>query len=159
MRTVKKETSTDYYEILQLSSTANQEMIERAYRLLAKRYHPDNIDTGDRGKFAKLTEAYDVLSDSEQRVAYDTNHKADNVLKIISFFNVPHSDDSDAETRLYQAILLILYIARRKDVMKPGVGGVQLESGLVFLKKSWSFIYGILKKSAGSSIRKREGLP
>ena len=146
MRTVKKETSTDYYEILQLSSTADQEMIERAYRLLAKRYHPDNIDTGDRGKFAELMEAYDVLSDSEKRVAYDANHKADNVPQDNFFFNVPQSDDSDAETRLYQAILLILYIARRKDVMKPGVGGFQLEKLLGLPEKELEFYIWYLKE-------------
>ena len=146
MRTIKKETSANYYEILQLSPTADREMIERAYRLLAKRYHPDNMDTGDRGKFTKLMEAYDVLSDSEKRVAYDANHKADNVPQDNFFFNVPQSDDSDAETRLYQAILLILYIARRKDVMKPGVGSFQLEKLLVLPEKELEFYIWYLKE-------------
>jgi len=146
MRTVKKETSTDYYEVLQVSSTADQEMIERVYRLLAKRYHPDNIDTGDRGKFARLLDAYRVLSDPEQRVAYDTNHKADNVPQDNFFFNVPQPDDPDVETRLYQAILLILYIARRKDVMKPGVGGVHLEKLLGLPQKELEFYIWYLKE-------------
>ena len=143
---MKKETSVDYYEILQINPTADQEMIERAYRLLAKRYHPDNINTGDGGKFAKLMEAYHVLSDSEKRVAYDANHKADNVHQDNFFFNVPQSDGPDAETRLYQAILLILYIARRKDVMKPGVGGFQLEKLLGLPEKELEFYIWYLKE-------------
>jgi curved DNA-binding protein len=47
----------DYYEILQLSQRADQETIERVYRLLAKRYHPDNKDTGDAQKFNALSES------------------------------------------------------------------------------------------------------
>ena len=58
-------TATDYYEILQLSPKADQETIERVYRLLAKRYHPDNKHTGDDHKFNLLTEAYRALSDPE----------------------------------------------------------------------------------------------
>ncbi len=146
MKATKKDTSTDYYEILHLSPTADQEMIERAYRLLAKRYHPDNMDTGDRGKFAELMEAYHTLSDSEKRVAYDANHKADNVHEGNFFLNVPNSNDPDAETKLYQAILLILYIARRKDVMKPGVGGVQLEKLLGLPEKELEFYIWYLKE-------------
>ena len=44
-------TFTDYYEDLQVSSNADVETIERVYRLLAKRYHPDNNGTGDAEKF------------------------------------------------------------------------------------------------------------
>ena len=39
--------STDYYEILEVSPNANSETIERIFRYLAMRYHPDNRDTGD----------------------------------------------------------------------------------------------------------------
>ena len=46
-----KEVYVDYYEVLQVSTKADQKMIERAFRLLAKRYHPDNRHTGDAGKF------------------------------------------------------------------------------------------------------------
>ena len=53
-----KEASANYYEILQVSPSADQETIERVYRLLAKRYHPDNLSTGDTNKFDILTKAY-----------------------------------------------------------------------------------------------------
>jgi len=112
-----KEISADYYEILQVNPKADQEMIERAYRLLAKRYHPDNQDTGDAGKFGTLMEAYLVLSDPEKRAAYDCNHEGVKTREDNFFSNIHPSRNSHDETRLYQAILLILYVARRADVM------------------------------------------
>lgn len=50
-----------WHEVLQLSSDADQEMIRTAYRKLAARYHPDNKDTGDSGKFAEVQKAYDEV--------------------------------------------------------------------------------------------------
>ena len=65
----KETPAADYYEILQVNPRADQEVIERAYRLLAKRYHPDNEQTGDATKFQILIEAYRALSDPEKRAA------------------------------------------------------------------------------------------
>jgi len=64
-----KETSADYYEILQVNPKADQEMIERAYRLLAKRYQPKTQDSDNSGKFGTLMEAYLVLSTPNKRAA------------------------------------------------------------------------------------------
>ena len=61
----------NYYELLQISSTAELETIHRVYRILVSRYHPDNPDTGDSEKFLLLKQAYEVLSDPEKRKAYD----------------------------------------------------------------------------------------
>jgi hypothetical protein len=141
-----KENFIDYYEILQVSPGADQEIIERAFRLLAKRYHPDNQHTGDASKFKILVEAYRALSDSEKRAAYDNNNKATDVHQNNIPFNVPQSGDPKAETRVYQAILLILYIARRTDVMKPGVGIVHLEKLLGFPEKELEFHMWYLKE-------------
>ena len=66
----------DHYECLQLSHNADFETIERVYRLLAKRYHPDNNQTGHAEKFKALIEAYQVLSDPEIRAAYDAKYEA-----------------------------------------------------------------------------------
>ena len=63
----------DYYSILGVQRGANQEEIKRAYRQLARRYHPD-ISDGDHtheAKFKELAEAYEVLSDPEKRRRYD----------------------------------------------------------------------------------------
>src|SRR3982750_3773778 len=65
----------DYYDLLQVSSTAEIETIHRVYRLLAQRFHPDNRETGNAARFRELTEAYEVLSDPERRAQYDTVHQ------------------------------------------------------------------------------------
>src|SRR6476660_2282787 len=47
----------------------------RVYRLLAQRYHPDNLETGNAAKFRLIHEAYSVLSDPDARVKYDVAHR------------------------------------------------------------------------------------
>ena len=66
----------DYYEILQISPTAEPETVHKVYRLLAQRCHPDNKETGNDGQFRQLSEAYQVLSDPERRAQYDVTHAA-----------------------------------------------------------------------------------
>ncbi|MDD6490928.1 MAG: DnaJ C-terminal domain-containing protein [Firmicutes bacterium] len=63
----------DYYEVLGISRSADEKEIKRAYRKLAKKYHPDT-NPGDRQaeqKFKEATEAYNVLSDAEKKKLYD----------------------------------------------------------------------------------------
>jgi curved DNA-binding protein len=62
----------DYYGALGVARSASQEEIQRAYRKLARQYHPDiNKDPGAEEKFKEISEAYDVLSDPETRRRYD----------------------------------------------------------------------------------------
>jgi molecular chaperone DnaJ len=63
----------DYYEVLGVSRDANPDQIKKAYRQLAKKYHPDvNKDDKDAAeKFKEVAEAYEVLSDDQKRATYD----------------------------------------------------------------------------------------
>jgi curved DNA-binding protein len=62
----------DYYEVLGVPRTANQDEIQRAYRRLARKYHPDvNKDPGAEDRFKEISEAYQVLSDPKARKRYD----------------------------------------------------------------------------------------
>ena len=66
----------NYYEILEINNNASQEIVEKAYKTLAKKYHPD-LQEGSKKieyeeKLKKINEAYEVLSDPEKRANYDT---------------------------------------------------------------------------------------
>ncbi len=61
---------TDYYKVLGVSPEATEKEITRAYRKLAKRYHPD-ANPGSEDKFKEISAAYDVLGDPERRKEYD----------------------------------------------------------------------------------------
>ncbi|GIM47357.1 chaperone protein DnaJ [Collibacillus ludicampi] len=63
----------DYYEVLGVSRTASTDEIKKAYRKLARKYHPDvnKDDPQAEEKFKEITEAYEVLSDNEKRARYD----------------------------------------------------------------------------------------
>ncbi len=67
------ETKRDYYEVLGLAKTAGTDEIKRAYRQLAKKYHPD-MNPGDKEaeqKFKEVNEAYAILSDADKKARYD----------------------------------------------------------------------------------------
>lgn len=63
----------DYYEVLGLTKAASQEDIKKAYRQKAKKYHPDvnKDDENAAEKFKEVAEAYEILSDSQKKAAYD----------------------------------------------------------------------------------------
>ena len=67
------DTKRDYYEVLGVDKNADEATIKKAYRTLAKKYHPD-MNPGDKeaeAKFKEVNEAYDVLSDPDKKAKYD----------------------------------------------------------------------------------------
>ena len=63
----------DYYEVLGVDKNASEADIKKAYRSLAKKYHPD-VNPGDataEAKFKEVNEAYEVLSDADKKAKYD----------------------------------------------------------------------------------------
>lgn len=66
------QTKRDYYDVLDIPRGANGDDIKKAYRRLARQYHPDvNNNSGAEESFKEVNEAYEVLSDDDKRAAYD----------------------------------------------------------------------------------------
>lgn len=65
----------NYYDELEISKSASKEVIERVYKVLAKKYHPDTTEETDKKaaeeKFKAISEAYEILSNDEKRKKYD----------------------------------------------------------------------------------------
>jgi hypothetical protein len=118
----------DYYETLQVSPRADRDTIERVFRHMAKRFHPDNNSTGDAERFSQVMEAYQVLSDPEARAAYDARYTDVRRQQWEIFDQASATSDVETDRRIRIGILTLLYQARRRDVSRPGVGALELES-------------------------------
>jgi len=136
----------DYYEDLQVSNNADTETIERVYRLLAKRYHPDNNGTGNTEKFTRITESYNMLSDPEKRAAFDVKYEKERTRQFKNLSEAPCSEGFEADQRIRHLILSILYVEIRKDPSHPGVGLWQLEKLIGWPEKILAFHTWYLKE-------------
>lgn len=65
----------NYYDVLGVSEDASQKEIKKAYRDLAKKYHPDRGQGSDEDKFKEISEAYDILGDPQKRREYEVKRK------------------------------------------------------------------------------------
>jgi len=117
----------DYYECLQISPNADSETVERVFRLMAKRYHPDNEVSGDTEKFQLVVRANRVLSNPESRAAYDARYEQEKQKLWKTFSRVSDGNSFDDDRSIRHAILSVLYTARRQDPSNSGVGTWQLE--------------------------------
>src|SRR5271157_5985122 len=117
----------DYYEILEISPNADSGAIERMFRYLAQRYHPDNRDTGDRPRFDVILEAHNTLRDPVKRAQYDIQYK--NQLGLRWRLGEEASDNKTIErdVDIQNRLLSILYVKRRQNVRDAGVGDIELE--------------------------------
>ena len=118
---------SDHYEALQLSPNADSETIDRVYRILAKRYHPDNQQTGDAAKFGTISAAHRILSDPEKRAAYDAKYEETRGTALKIYEEASGSNPFASDQRIFDAVLSLLYVARRRDPKGGGIGIVQLE--------------------------------
>jgi len=136
----------DYYEDLQVSPNADLETIERVYRLLAKKYHPDNSVTGNSDKFSIITSAYKVLSDAETRAAFDAKYEDARNQKLKTLSKEFSSEGFENDQQIRDAILSILYIDRRQNPSDSGVGSWRLEKLLEWPEKILEFHIWYLKE-------------
>jgi curved DNA-binding protein CbpA len=129
----------NHYETLEIDSSAGSETIERKFRNLARRFHPDNQTTGDRARFDAVVEAHKILKDASKRAQYHEEHKHH-----LPPLSQPAADEEggdevgegedyadsvgiDRDLAVQNNILTLLYLRRRRNIREPGVGNAELE--------------------------------
>ena len=127
MEASKASTFTDYYEILEISPNASSETIERIFRYLAQRYHPDNQDTGDPLRFDEIVQAHNTLRDPVNRAQYDIQHKNHSGFRWKLAEEAGDSKGIRRDVDIQDKLLSILYVKRRQNINDPGIGDVDLE--------------------------------
>jgi curved DNA-binding protein CbpA len=136
----------DFYELLQISPNAETETINRIYRMLAARYHPDNPETGDMDLFLLLKRAHEILSDPHLRAEYDALRKArlEEPLSVFSLKEFAKGIDGEANRRM--GVLCLLYNRRRMNHEQPGVSVLELENLMSFPREHLMFALWYLKE-------------
>ncbi|MFO7691454.1 MAG: DnaJ domain-containing protein [Vicinamibacterales bacterium] len=116
-------TFVDYYELLQVSPNADDDTIQRVFRHLAKRYHPDHQHAPDDDeRFRRLVEAHRVLTDPETRAGYDAGYQEywNRKWKLVSESGDGAAFDQDRDMR--ERMLSLFYVQRRRSMALPGIG-------------------------------------
>ncbi len=124
----KPEMFADLYELLEISPNANSDTIERIFRHFAKRYHPDNPETGDVDRFNEIVEAHDTLKDPVKRAKYDVLYRSFVELHRETVAEASKPGTIERDVVLQDRLLSLLYVRRRRDVNSPGIGDSELEA-------------------------------
>lgn len=120
------EAFVDYYELLQVSPHADDDTIQRVFRHLAKRHHPDAQASGDPERFKQLLDAYKILSDPASRAAYDATYRQHWEQTWAIAGEASHGDVVSDDAACRDRLLSILYLQRRRDMRRPGLGELDL---------------------------------
>lgn len=134
----------DYYEFLQISPNADFDTVQRVYRYLAARFHPDNTHTGDAERFHLLRTAYEVLSDRTRRSQYDAARKTLTQEPLSSSIDFMDSLEGELNRRL--AVLAVLYQRRRANAHFPEVALAEIEERMGFPRDYLDFTLWYLVK-------------
>ena len=137
---------SDYYDVLQLSPKADPDTIHRVYRMLAQRYHPDNLETGNQEQFRVLLEAYRVLSDPERRAAYDTTLTQTRQLRWKIFDQPSAAQGKEAERRKRAGVLSLLYAQRVNQPHQPTLSIPEFEDLLGCPREHLEFTFWYLRE-------------
>ena len=152
----------DFYEVLQVSSSAEPETIHRVYRLLAQRWHPDNRETGDVEKFRAVHNAYLVLSDPERRAQFDVQHEAQRQTRWKIASSAPRSAEIFELERIVRlTVLEILYMQRLTEIpTRLAIFLLDLEQLLGAAREHVEFtLWYLQQKQLRSSAPKIHGWP
>lgn len=137
---------TDYYEVLQLSPKADMETINRVYRIMAGRFHPDNSESGDQERFLLLSEAYRVLNNPETRARYDSARQTETPRPLPMFQARAFVDEKQGEVNRRLGVLCLLYAQRRRNHDHPTVSLLELEELMAIPREYLEFTLWYLKE-------------
>jgi hypothetical protein len=117
----------DFYELLQVSPNADDDTIQRVFRHLAKKHHPDAADQGDAEHFNRLLDAYRTLTDVQLRAAYDVHYQRHwhQTWRVAAEASAAHLVTDDVSCR--ERLLSLFYAQRRRNMRTPGLGQIDLE--------------------------------
>ena len=90
----------DYYTVLGVTPAEGQHAIRRAYRSLAKQYHPDYAGQEGQTQFQEIQEAYEILSDPQKRKEYDARRPAVRLARVVAEPLVPRHPRTHAPEHL-----------------------------------------------------------
>ena len=136
----------DYYELMQISPNAERETIQRVYRMLVARYHPDNPQTGDMERFLLLNRAYQVLSDAAPRTEYDAEYEV-RAMEPIEVFNLKEfAFGIDGEANRRTGVLCLLYNRRRVKPEESGLSLLDLEKLMSMAREHLTFTIWYLRE-------------
>lgn len=112
----------DYYELLQVSPNADADTIDRMFRHLAKKTHPDSTESADNDRFQQVVEAHRTLADPVTRAGYDVRYQDywNRKWRLASEAGDMSAFDNDKVTR--ERLLSLLYVQRRRNMSDPGLG-------------------------------------
>jgi len=111
----------DHYYVLGIDPRSDSETLQSAYAELARKYHPNNPDTGDQEAFDAVNAAYEVLSDPAQRLAFDNLKGVGEDAACPQFSGTEFFESLGSDAGLRMALLCILYERRKKKPLKPGL--------------------------------------
>lgn len=138
----------NYYEFLQISPNAENETIQRVYKFLAARLHPDNPETGDATKFQMLKQAYDVLSHPARRAKYDATFNQETPESEPLSDSIDFMDQIDGELNRRLGVLALLYKQRRTNPTHPEVSLSTIETRMGFPRDYLEFTMWYLQKKS-----------
>ena len=136
----------DFYELMQISQNAEPATIQRVYRMLAARYHPDNPETGDTDKFVLLKLAYDTLGDPERRAEYDGQYQQERNQPMPVFEMKEFVVGVDVEVNRRLGVLCLLYNQRRDNSDRPGLSLLDMEARMSLPREYLEFTIWYLKE-------------
>jgi curved DNA-binding protein CbpA len=137
--------SINYYDLLQINPRAEIETIERVYRIMAARYHPDNKQTGDPDRFRQLTEAYQLLRDPAKRKEYDRQFEVNPAGPLPIFLGKEFTDGIDAEAKIRIGVLCLLYSKRRANPDFAALSLLDMEHIMAFPRERLLFAVWYLR--------------